>query len=598
MDIAAIKKSKIEEKTYLQKKSDLRQLFRDAGYTFSWPGELFLGQKTSYIVSECGHFKVDLYQEWKKIEKEKKQGTLKKSLLNQALGRPKEKGLLVLDAMGGVGKDALFLLGLGMRVITYERHPLIFFLLREAQQDLCAQFPEIKEQWDIRRADVFKNWPHHNVFDYLYFDPMYREDAGKRLPHGKMQYLRLLLQGEENQHPFTEKSYFYRRRLILKKPLKKGKSIFQAMSAQQKKRSLLYKGRSTSYYVLPPEGGVTMNYELIGMGNALLDIEYQVQEQVLQELNLEKGRMSLASTEEQEEIISLLKKRGINPQKVSSGGSGANTVVTYTQLGGKGYYGCRVADDESGHNYWQDFHKEGVGSNIENFRATGSTGRCVVLVTADGARTMVTALNASALFDGSELDFNVLDRAHTLYIEGYLLASDAGFKGIKKVQEKLQGTSVQKVITFSDVNIVAAFKERLREVIANGVNFVFCNEEEALEYTQKSAVLQAAEVLKKEVSSFVITRGQEPALVWDGSTLRDIAGDLSIKPLDTTGAGDTYAGAFLLALARGHNFEAAGRFAGAAAEMVITQYGARLSTQNITDLTKSLKGSYEAPVTL
>lgn len=326
---------------------------------------------------------------------------------------------------------------------------------------------------------------------------------------------------------------------------------------------------------------MTKKYDVYGIGNALVDFEFEVEPPQLNELKVEKGVMTLVDEPRQNELFSQL-TRGAH--KRACGGSAANTMIAVAQFGGKSFYSCKVANDETGQFYYQDLLNEGVATNLtETNRRDGVTGKCLVMVTPDADRTMNTYLGITETLSVDEVCEKAIQDSEWVYMEGYLVTSDTGRAAAIRAREIAQSHGVQTSLTFSDPNMVKFFKEGLGEMMGGRVNLLFCNESEAKLFTDKGDVPSAAESLKNIADRFVITLGPEGALVYDGSRFIDIP-VFQTQAIDTNGAGDLFAGAFLHSITSGKSFEEAGKFASLAASKVVSKYGPRLEKSMAQDL--------------
>ena len=174
-------------------------------------------------------------------------------------------------------------------------------------------------------------------------------------------------------------------------------------------------------------------YDVYGIGNALVDMEFQVEDSFFHENAIDKGLMTLVDEERQNTLMSVIDQ---GKTKMKSGGSAANTIIALSQFGGKGYYSCKVADDFLGDFYLNDLEAAGVKSNLHNkSRASGITGKCLVMITPDAERTMNTYLGITAEISPKELDQEALKDSKYLYIEGYLVASPTGFDTMLAAKE-------------------------------------------------------------------------------------------------------------------------------------------------------------------
>lgn len=314
-------------------------------------------------------------------------------------------------------------------------------------------------------------------------------------------------------------------------------------------------------------------YDVYGIGNALVDMEYEVQDAFFQKNNIEKGRMTLVEEDRQDFLLSAL---GDVPLKRQCGGSAANTVIGVAQMGGKCFYSCKVANDSAGDFYADDLKESGVDSNLVSKRPAGTTGKCLVMVSSDAERTMNTFLGITSTFSEAELNLEALKDSKYLYIEGYLVASPSGQAAAIKAREVAEAHGVKTALTFSDPAMVQFFGDGMKNMLGpKGVDLLFSNEDEALSFAGSKSLLEAREALKKIARTFVITRGENGAIIFDGETYIDIEA-FPVKAVDSNGAGDMFAGAFLYAITHGHTFASAGKLASAAASRVVGQYGPRL----------------------
>ncbi len=313
-------------------------------------------------------------------------------------------------------------------------------------------------------------------------------------------------------------------------------------------------------------------YDVYALGNALVDMEFEVSDDFLSKNGVEKGVMTLVDEERQHELMCQLDAFEGNK---ASGGSAANTVIALACFGGDAFYSCRVADDELGEFYMHDLHAAGVDSNLDGNRQPGVTGKCLVMVTDDAERTMNTFLGISGSLDSGDLDPDAIRNSQYLYMEGYLVSSPSGKQATLDARKIAREAGVKIALTFSDPAMVQFFREGLEEMVDDGVDLLFCNEAEALAYTQTETLPEAVAALKPLAKTFAITRGSQGALLYDGQQEIHIAPH-PVKAIDSNGAGDMFAGAFLYAITRGDSFEQAGKLASLASSRVVSQFGPRL----------------------
>lgn len=313
-------------------------------------------------------------------------------------------------------------------------------------------------------------------------------------------------------------------------------------------------------------------YDVYGLGNALVDMEFEISDQFLQDNAIDKGIMTLVDENQQHELIEQLDAFEGNK---ASGGSAANTLIAVSAMGGSAYYSCKVADDDLGHFYLDDLKTAGVDCNMDGKHKGGITGKCLVMVTPDAERTMHTFLGVSSELSPYEVSEDAIKNASFCYLEGYLTTSDSGKAANIEARKIAEANNIKTSLTFSDPFVAEHFRDGFTETIGDGIDLLFCNEVEALSYTQKSSIDEAIEVIKTFSKTFAITLGANGAVVYDGSNLISIDAH-PVKAVDTNGAGDLFAGAFMYGLTHGLSFEQAGNLASKASSQIVSQFGPRL----------------------
>lgn len=322
-------------------------------------------------------------------------------------------------------------------------------------------------------------------------------------------------------------------------------------------------------------------YNVYGIGNALVDLEFKVSESFINEHEVEKGLMTLVDEEKQARLI-----KAINNHKTErkSGGSAANTVIAVSQFGGKAYYSCKVSSDEFGDFYLHDLDEAGIKTNLDGIdREEGVTGKCLVMITEDADRTMNTFLGITTNLSVDEVNEAAIKDSEYVYLEGYLVASPTALEAMKLTKKIAEDNGIKTSITLSDPSIVEFFKTQFQDVIGASVDLLFCNEDEAKTFTGKTDLLEAREALKKDAKRFVITQGANGAMIFDGDTFIDIE-PYETKAVDTNGAGDMFAGAFLYGLTHGLGYAGAGKLASLASSKVVSQYGPRLKWHEVQEI--------------
>ncbi len=328
-----------------------------------------------------------------------------------------------------------------------------------------------------------------------------------------------------------------------------------------------------------------MSYHVYGIGNALVDKEFEVTDQFLADNNIEKGLMTLIEQDQQVTLLNNLKKE-FGLKKRAGGGSAANTIVAISQFGGKTFYACKVADDETGNFYMKDLAVAGVETKLDQIKGYGVTGKCLVMITDDAERTMNTYLGITSDFSEDDLHIEELCDSEYLYIEGYLVTSDVSRNAAIKARQIANENGVKTAFTFSDPAMVTYFKNGISEIIGGGVDVLFCNEEEAQTFTNTSNLNNAIVELSKVARKVVVTRGSKGAKIITDNIHVDIEA-YSVKAIDTNGAGDMFAGAFMYGLTHGMSDRAAGMLASESAARIVATFGARLDKNTQKGLLKN-----------
>jgi len=318
-------------------------------------------------------------------------------------------------------------------------------------------------------------------------------------------------------------------------------------------------------------------YHVYGIGAALVDKEFEVEDSFFEHESIQKGIMTLVDGESQETLLQrLMEKFGL--KKRAGGGSAANSIYAISQFGGNTFFSCKVANDEFGDYFVQELGDLNIHTNLGDNREEGVTGKCLVMVSPDAERTMLSYLGISETLSKSEIDVEALKDSEYLYLEGYQVTSDSGREACVYAREIANEHGVKISITLSDPAMVQFFRGGLQDMIGDGVDLLFANDVEAKEWAGKETVEESLEELKKIAKQIVVTRGSEGALLFDGEKTINIAPH-SVKAVDSNGAGDMFAGAFLYAVSSGHDFETAGNLASLAAATTVSHFGPRLAAE-------------------
>lgn len=315
-------------------------------------------------------------------------------------------------------------------------------------------------------------------------------------------------------------------------------------------------------------------YDVYGIGNALVDLEYRVTDAFLQQHGINKGMMTLVEESAQQDLRQQLEQQ-FGPPLKASGGSATNSITALCNFGGRAFYCCKTASDTTGDFFMHDLHASGVFSNLGHERPAGTSGTCVVMLTPDAERTMHTFLGITADVSRHELVPEALRASHWLYIEGYLCTSPSAREAVLEARRLAREAGTRIALTFSDPAMVQFFRNELAVLLDDGVDLLFCNEAEACGYTGTSTAEAALEALKSLARQVLITLGKNGALVWDGQAATQIPA-WPVAVVDTLGAGDMFAGATLYGICQSWPLERAARLGIRAAGAVVSRMGPRL----------------------
>lgn len=315
-----------------------------------------------------------------------------------------------------------------------------------------------------------------------------------------------------------------------------------------------------------------IRFDLYGLGNALVDMEFSVDDSFLREHGITKGHMTLVDEARMEQLLAALKERS---PKRASGGSAANTLIAAQAFGSRTFYSCKVAADDTGAYFVADLGRTGVATNRHEPDHSTSSGRCLVLITPDAERSMNTFLGISERLAPAEVDEAALRDSRCLYIEGYLSSSETGRAAAVHCRELAESEHVRTALTLSDPSMVEIFRTGLLEMLGNGVDHLFCNEEEALTWAGTDRLDIAISELKDVGRALNVTLGARGSLAVDDGQRHEVPG-FKTRAIDTNGAGDIYAGAVLHGWASGMDSRAAASFGNFSAARLVAEYGARL----------------------
>ena len=330
-----------------------------------------------------------------------------------------------------------------------------------------------------------------------------------------------------------------------------------------------------------------MKYDVFGVGNALVDIQAQVSDEVIAATGFEKGVMTLVDDAQQAHVLEQLAGGSLNR---CAGGSAANTIMAIADFGGRGAYACKVAGDETGEFFLKDMRDRGVAVS-GGAAAAGNTGTSAILITEDAQRTMLTNLGVSAELSAADIDEDELRQSQVVYVEGYLLVGDGSTKAAAyRAMDLAKQHNVKLALTASDPFLANLLRDELWELIKGPVDLLFCNEEEAKSLAQLDDPLACATAIHQHVESVAMTLGPNGSILMHGGETIAIEG-VPVEAIDTTGAGDMYAGGLLYGITNGLSWQRAGHLASTSAARIVTQLGARLDQPFTAEEMRELTGN-------
>ena len=310
--------------------------------------------------------------------------------------------------------------------------------------------------------------------------------------------------------------------------------------------------------------------DLIGLGNAIVDIIVNIEDEFLEINNLEKGSMNLIDSNESQALL-----KNCKVIKQISGGSSANTVVCLAELGNKVQFIGRVKNDEFGDFFSSDIKKSKTIFNTPPTNEGASTAHSIILITPDAQRTMCTYLGASIEFEPKDIDFTVIKESKYLYLEGYLWDSELAKKAFTKAAQIAKQSNTKIILSLSDSFCVDRHRKSFLELIDEYVDIVFCNESEAFSLFQKDKLATLQGDLSSLCELAVVTLGSNGSLIINKNDCEIIKSITKGEIIDTTGAGDIYAGGFIHGLINNYPLKRCGEIGSICAGHIITELGSR-----------------------
>ena len=308
--------------------------------------------------------------------------------------------------------------------------------------------------------------------------------------------------------------------------------------------------------------------KILGIGNAIVDVICRVDDSFIKKNGLTKSTMKLVDEAEFKKLLSTLKI-----EETVSGGSVANSIVGLSQLGNKVGFIGKVSDDELGNSYEEGLKKENVDFFYSKKKESTPTGTCLILVTPDSERTMITFRGTAGKINENDIDVNVVEKSEILFLEGYLW--DEGEP--KEAFEKAINNSNKVAMSLSDVFCVERHKPHFLELVKNKLDITFANEQEIKSLINAKSFEEVINFAKKINKLIVVTRGEKGALAVNKGEVVECSAKGNLKIKDLTGAGDLFAGGFLHGFTNNKSTKESLETGAEMSSKVIQIIGARLS---------------------
>jgi len=309
--------------------------------------------------------------------------------------------------------------------------------------------------------------------------------------------------------------------------------------------------------------------DVLGIGNAIIDVITNTDENFLESHSLNKGSMNLIDSITSKTMYSAMKDK-----RQSSGGSAANTVYGLSQLGCKSAFIGKRSDDDLGSVFYSDLTSSNIIYTTKPLTTGEPSARCLILVTPDAERTMATFLGSSSKLTIEDIDESLIASSKIVYLEGYLFDPPEAQEAFQKAAAYAKLHEAKVAFTLSDAFCVERHREKMKEFIAKHVDILFCNEGEIKSLYETNLIDGAIDLLKDEVDIGIVTQGEKGALIIEKSSIHKIEA-FPTKVVDTTGAGDFFAAGFLAGLAKNYDLMKSGVLGAACSAEIISHYGGR-----------------------
>jgi len=310
--------------------------------------------------------------------------------------------------------------------------------------------------------------------------------------------------------------------------------------------------------------------DILGIGNAIVDVISNATDEVILSHGLPKGSMTLIDAERADALYV-----AIGPSMEISGGGGANTIAGAASFGAEVAFIGKVRDDTLGDTFTSDIRAAGAVFRTPPLSQGPATARCLIMVSPDGQRTMSTYLGAAVELGPEDIDTDLVGRAKVTYLEGYLWDPPRAKEAFRTAMAAAHARDRKVALSLSDTFCVERHREEFRALVENDVDILFANEEEVRELYQVATLDQALAAVRGRCEIVAVTRSEEGSLVSSGGSFHEVPAEPIDTLVDTTGAGDSYAAGFLYGLTHGLDLPTCARLGSIAAAEIISHVGAR-----------------------
>lgn len=311
-------------------------------------------------------------------------------------------------------------------------------------------------------------------------------------------------------------------------------------------------------------------YDVLGVGNAIVDVLASVDDAFIEQHGLAKDAMLLIDEDRAQALY-----EAFPPAQEISGGSAANTLAGVASLGVRGAYIGKVADDQLGEVFAHDLRSIGVHYDTKPLTNGPSTARCLIAVPEDARRAMNTFLGASTMMDEADIDPELVKSATVTFLEGYLFDRPEAKAAFVRASELARAANRRVALTLSDTFCVERHRDSFRHLVKNHIDVLFANEAEIKALYEVDDFETALAKVRAETRVAAITRSEKGAVIVSGDEEVRVDADRVDTIVDTTGAGDQFAAGFLAGYSRGADLHTCGRLGVIAAAEVISHMGAR-----------------------